>query len=175
MAKVKLDWKSVKFAASDVSGWVSFKKCVGVNENSKLLSNKAVYVIRLKRPFAFDYNGRASPVAYIGRGQAQKRITSHLKTWISEISKRIPDVKIEIFFCEPTIQRLGKICDHVEADLLNKFNDEFGKTPLRNKNLPKKIGNHNYVDNELKILRCGKGKGFHWAIKPLPSSPFFKR
>jgi len=160
MANVKLDWKSVKFAASDVSGWVSFKKCVGVNENSNLLSSKAVYVIRLVRPFAFDYNGSASPVAYIGRGHAKQRITSHLKTWISEISKRIPDVKIEIYFCEPQIQRLGKICDRVEADLLGKFNDEFGMKPLRNRNLPKKIGNHNYVKSQLGILRCGKGKVF---------------
>jgi hypothetical protein len=175
MANVKLEWDSVKFVASDVTGWISFRKCVGLNQNSKLLSSKAVYVIRVKRPLAFDYRGKISPVAYIGRGHAKQRITSHLKSWISEISKRIHDVKIEIFFCEPKIQRLGKICDHVEADLLNTFNDEFGMMPLRNRNLPKKIGNHKYVKSELKILRCGQGRGFHWAIKPLPSSPFFRR
>lgn len=109
------------FGVSEVSGWVQFRKAVNIDEHPGLLSQRAVYVIRIREPFAFDYDDAFSPVAYIGKGQAQQRITSHLKSWIPQLSKRIPGLKIRIYYCEPKVCRLGTICEGVEADLIERF------------------------------------------------------
>src|SRR5580704_6773413 len=117
MAIVQLDWDSVEFDATDVTGWVSFRRVVHLEHHKKLLSDRAVYVIRIVRPYSFSYGSRHSPVAYIGKGKAQQRLTSHLKSWIPQLSNKISDLQIKIFFCEPRVRKLGTICEHVEADL----------------------------------------------------------
>ena len=92
MAIVRLEWDSVQFKAANVSGWVSFKTTVNLDKHKHLLSSRAVYVIRTKRPYAFSYGGKYSPVAYIGKGQAKIRITAHLKSWIPRLCKKLPDL-----------------------------------------------------------------------------------
>ncbi|MNS36129.1 hypothetical protein D3C72_683150 [compost metagenome] len=174
MANVNLKWESVEFAAADVSGWNAFKRAVDVTQYPNLLSDRAVYVIRICRPFAFSYDKGHSPVAYIGKGQAQARITSHLKSWIPHLSKTIPGLRIKIYFCEPKVPRSGTICEGVEADLIQRFLDRYGERPLRNRNTPTKAGARVYAQSQLHILHPGKGSRFQWAIRPLPASHFYR-
>lgn len=174
MALPKLKWDSVEFRASDVKGWVAFRGAVSLGSHPILLSPRAVYVIRIKRPYAFSYGEDYSPVAYIGKGQAQKRITSHLKSWIPKLAEKIPDLKVKIFFCEPRVQWHGTICEHVEADLIYIFQQTYGAIPLRNRVCPGVWGEHYYDPKDLHVLHPGKGKGFHWAIRPLPSCHFYR-
>lgn len=176
---VKLNWISFTFKGAEVQNWKDFKKRFSAEKKLKpLFSKRAVYVIRIMRPFAFLYETEKtqnhSPVVYIGKGQFQKRITNHLKSWISQLSASIPGLQIRIMFCEPKKQRLGPICEHVEADLLDIFEKSYGRLPLRNHKREKKRGNHDYDMRQVNMaLHPGSGKGFHWAIKPLPSSHFY--
>lgn len=174
MAKVLLDWESVEFKAEDVSGWVQFKRHASEENLNTLLSRRAVYVIRIRQPFAFAYQNGPSPVAYIGKGNAKQRITSHIATWIDELGSRIPELKLKVCFCEPKVRRLGRICEHVEADLIARFRHKFGENPLRNRQVPKIRGQHTYEQKGLAVLWCGKGTRYDWSIKPLPSSPFYR-
>lgn len=173
-ANVKLEWKSIEFPGKGIASWRSLKKAVDLDEHPVLFSDRAVYVIRVCRPFAFNYGDRYSPVAYIGKGQAQKRITSHLKTWIPHLSAKIPDLRIKIFYCEPRARRVGTICEGVEADLIANFIQHYGRRPLRNRNTPSDPHERIYSSSELHVLHPGKGKGFHWALSPLPSSHFYR-
>lgn len=174
MANVQLTWDKVRFSATAVSGWIAFKRAVNLEDHKKLLSSRAVYVIRITRPYSFAYEKGHSPVAYIGKGKAQQRITSHLGSWIKELGKRIPDLHIEIWFCEPKATWHGTICEHVESDLIKKFIAKYGDRPLRNRVTPRSNRLHQYRPDDMAILHPGKGKGYHWAIKPLPSSSFYK-
>ncbi len=90
MANVSLSWKEVAFNAKEVTGWISFATKTQLNERKILLSDRAVYVIRVMRPYSFWYGQKNSPVAYIGKGKAQQRLTSHLKIWIPELAKKFP-------------------------------------------------------------------------------------
>lgn len=174
VATVKLDWECIEFRGADVSSWRALKKVVDLDEYPGLFSERAVYVIRISRPFAFQYEKGHSPVAYIGKGQAQKRLTSHIKSWIPHLSRKVPDLKIKIYFCEPCVRRLGTICEGVEADLIQRFIDRYGQRPLRNRNTPTKAGERIYAKEEMHVLHPGKGGGYHWALTPLPSSHFYR-
>jgi hypothetical protein len=114
-SRVKLAWNAIEFAGKGVASWRTLKKVVSLDDHPDLLSERAVYVIRVCRPFAFQYEDRYSPVAYIGKGQAQKRITAHLKTWIPLLAAKIPDLRIKIYYCEPRVRHHGTICEGVEA------------------------------------------------------------
>lgn len=172
-ARVRLDWSSIEFPGGSVTSWRALKKVVSLDEHPNLFSDRAVYVIRVCRPFTFNYGGLYSPVVYIGKGQAQKRITSHLVTWIPSLSAKIIDLKIKIYYCEPRVRYHGTICEGVEADLIAKFIEHYGRRPLRNRNTPTDPHERIYSTSELHVLHPGKGKGYHWALSPLPSSGFY--
>jgi hypothetical protein len=173
-AKVKLDWHFIEFRGADVGSWRALKNAVDLNEHEGLLTDRAVYIIRVRRPFSFAYGCRHSPVAYIGKGQAQKRITSHLKSWIPKLSEKIPDLRIRIYYCEPKVRWHGTNCEGVEADLIAKFVERYGARPLRNRNTPTDDYERIYRPKELEVLHPGKGGGFHWALTPLPNSHFYR-
>lgn len=173
-ARVNLDWESIEFRGSEVPSWRALKKAVDLDEHDGLLSERAVYVIRISRPFAFQYKKGHSPVAYIGKGRAQQRLTSHLKSWIPHLSRKIPDLMIKIHFCEPRVRRLGTICEGVEADLIQRFIERYGQRPMRNRNTPTKAGERIYAKDQLHVLHPGKGSGYHWGLTPLPSSHFYR-
>jgi hypothetical protein len=169
---IKLAWKKFSFLATSVDGWVALKQLVDLEEeHSSLLSSNAVYVIRIMRPFAFSYPKRASAVAYIGEGNAKGRLTSHIKTWIAVLKKEIPDLRIEVCYCEPRIQKSGFICEAVEADLLYEFILLNGQLPLRNKQKEHKHRrSYIYTRATYGVLGLGQGKGFKYALKPMKSS-----
>ncbi|HVV99905.1 MAG TPA: hypothetical protein VHB77_06180, partial [Planctomycetaceae bacterium] len=129
-AKVSLKWQKITFRAQGISGWVAFKRAAGLKKGDFILSDRAVYVIRTQRPFSFNYGDRHSPVAYIGKGQFQQRITAHLKSWIKHLSKNFPELKIDIYFCEPKVRYHGPNCEGVEADLIEIFRKRYGARPL---------------------------------------------
>jgi hypothetical protein len=175
-AKIKLDWSYLEFRAANVTSWTSLKREVDLNEYPTLFSNRAVYVFRISRPFAFLYeNGLYSPVAYIGKGQAQQRIAAHVKTWVPQLSRKIPDLKIQIYFCEPRAPRVGRNCEGVEADLIQEFVAVYGKRPLRNRNTPSDKHDRSYDAHDLRVLHAMKGGGYHWGLTPLPSSHFYNQ
>lgn len=173
-ASVKLQWTRLTFKAHGVSGWKGFKQETHIKENSVLLSDRAVYVIRVQRPFSFTYGEKHSPVAYIGKGQFQNRITSHLKSWIGHLSRRFPELKVDIYFCEPRVRHHGTICEGVEADLIARFVKHYGDRPLRNRNTPTDPYDRAYASEDLKILHPGRGGGWEWELSPLPSSHFYR-
>ena len=173
-AHVKLEWAYIEFKGVDVSSWRALKKVVDLSKHAGLLSDRAVYVIRVRRPFSFAYDKGHSPVAYIGKGQAQKRITAHLRSWMPELAKRIPDLRIRIYYCEPKVRWHGSNCEGVEADLIAAFVETYGGRPLRNRNTPTDWYQRIYAPKELHVLHPGKGGGFHWALTPLPSSHFYR-
>jgi hypothetical protein len=174
MATVTLNWDHVEFDAEDVSGWVSFRRAVDIRSHKTLLSSRAVYVIRIMRPYSFDYGNKHSPVAYIGKGNAQQRITSHLKSWIPRLSSTIRGLRIRIYFCTPVVRYHGTVCEHVEADLIRRFENVYGHRPLRNLVSPTQWGKHYYTSSDLQVLHPRQGPGYHWALRPLPSSKFFR-
>lgn len=59
-ARISLDWQYVEFRAFGVSGWRALKNAVDLDEHPGLFSERAVYVIRIARPFAFQYGDRHS-------------------------------------------------------------------------------------------------------------------
>ena len=173
-ARVKLDWQCFDFAGKGIASWRSLKKVVDFDEHPGLFTDRAVYVIRVCRPFSFSYGNRHSPVAYIGKGQAQKRITAHLKSWIPELARKIPDLKIRIYYCEPRARYHGPVDKGVEADLIEKFEERYGSLPLRNRKHESDEYERTYAQSELHVLHPGKGTGYHWALSPLPSSHFYR-
>lgn len=173
-ARIKLDWQGIKFKANEVNGWRSLNKIIEDEESYGIFSERAVYVFRIRRPFSFNYEEGHSPVAYIGKGQAQRRITAHLKSWVKEIGRTAPGAEIEILFCEPRAPKVRTVCEGVEADLIAMFEERYGEIPLRNRNRPPKSLTRHYSPADLWILHPGKGPGFHWALRPLPSSEFFR-
>ena len=50
-AHVKLEWAYIEFKGVDVSSWRALKKVVDLSKHAGLLSDRAVYVIRVRRPF----------------------------------------------------------------------------------------------------------------------------
>lgn len=173
MAQVSLRWSKVRFPAAEVSQWKHLKHYADDDTLEQLRSEKAVYVIRSVRPFAFIYDKGRSPVVYIGKGDAPTRIRSHLGGWMRELSRTIPGLEMEIWVCTPRVRKSGPICEDVEADLIDRFIKSFGERPLNNIQKPRRHGKHTYpYPEQLTVLRCGKGPGFYWALRPMKSSLF---
>ena len=174
--RLALKWTIIEFRALDVSGWVDFRRIVDLeNEHRGLLSSSAVYLVRMKRPFAFQYEKRPSAVAYIGEGNAKARLSAHFNSWMAVLSGEIPELKIEVCYCEPSIQRSGYICETVEADLLHEFVKLHSELPLMNRRRENKNRRGYVYDREtMNLLKLGSGKGFKYALKPLKSSGLYE-
>ena len=173
--ELKLKWTVIEFKATAVDGWVSFKKIVDLQQKHKdLLSSYAVYIVRIKRPFAFSYKNKPSAVAYIGEGNAKNRLSSHFGSWMNLLSEEVPELRIEVCYCVPSIQKSGYICEVVEADLLNEFVKIHGELPIKNRQKEHKYRKGYVYDNLTKsLLKLGKGKGFKFALRPLKSSGLY--
>ena len=171
-----VSWKTIDLLAAEITGWVSFKNGVDLEEeHSELLSANAVYIIRIKRPWAFSYKKKQSPVVYIGEGKAQQRISTHLRSWMKVLARELPQLKVQIIYCIPKLKGPGKTSACVEADLLHKFKEVHGELPLRNKqNELKYKRNYRYSRKTFGYLLMGKGRGFRFAISPMKSSGLYE-
>lgn len=172
MANISLDWKPFKFEAAKAQSWTAFKKLVDPDDLNQARDPKSVYVIRICRPFAITYKRYSSPVVYIGRGRFKARIARHLKNWICPLSKQIPSLEIEILTCKPRVRHNGDAFKDVEADLIQKFVNRYGEKPIKNKRLENHHRRHTYSRSSVtKAIGMVSGRGYHWALSPIGSSP----
>lgn len=171
-AHVKIEWAWICVTSSDKPAVIK-ERLIEAGVDLTLIS-KAVYVVRASAGFCIDYPSRHSPVLYIGEGRFLQRLRSHLN-WIKELVALPGQMPIEVAVSVPKVRNNVKAHREFEAFLLNRFFEEYGSLPLRNKNRENTRFNHTYenaVINE--VLGPGKGKRYKWAIRPLKSNPFFK-
>ena len=167
MATARLNFISSGKISFETRGWVAFKRQVSEEFLRRSRSEKAVYVIRLCPPFLIMYDSGESPVTYIGRGKFQQRMTSHLKSWISPLSRSLKDGKFEVLLAEPRAQNNVHFYRDVEADLISKFELEYGLIPVRNKKHESHDHHHEYSMKELhRAFGMGSGNHYHWSIWP---------
>ena len=174
MADIRLHWQRFTVDVKCLNDWKSLVRGVDPEIVAALKNSHAVYVIRTARPFSFAYTEGHSPVIYIGKGRAQTRLSSHLKTWLLALAQSVPTMKIEIAVCTPRARWHGQVCEEVEADLLYWFEKIYGDVPIRNRRREYAKYLHSYQNADLKILRPGAGRGYVWGLTPLRSSALYK-
>jgi hypothetical protein len=156
-----------------VGGWVAFKRNLADNKLlRKICDSRTIYIVRLRRPFSIHYEKSKSAAMYIGRGDFQARITSHLKTWIKPLSRHITDLNVEILVCLPRVQKNYHAYKDVEASLIDLFEERFGSLPLKNGRRERSKKPHTFSKGDVaRAFGLGKGTGYHWAIWPVGSNP----
>lgn len=137
--------------------------------------SRCVYVIRMKGPVVVAYPWGDSPVLYVGRGDAPKRLASHLKNWLHDAHRFGKEVGVELRICLPRRRGRAEFFKNVEADLISWFQAKYGAIPFFNSRLEPKFENAVvYLDTQLKDLRraigVGSGNRPEWAIRPLRSN-----
>lgn len=136
---------------------------------------RCVYVIRMKGPVVVAYPWGDSPVLYVGRGDAPKRLASHLKNWLHDAHRFGKEVGVELRICLPRRRGRAHFFKNVEADLIAWFQAKHGAIPFFNSRLEPKFENDVvYLETQLKDLRraigVGSGNRPEWAIRPLRSN-----
>ena len=136
---------------------------------------RCVYVVRMAGPVVVAYPWRDSPVLYVGRGDAPKRLASHLKNWLHGAHRFGKDVGVELRICLPRRTARAGFFKNVEADLICWFQQKHGAIPFFNARLETKYaGEVTYLGTQIKDLRraigVGSGNRPEWAIRPLRSN-----
>ena len=132
--------------------------------------NQCVYVVRLRGDVAIAYGNEFSPVIYIGEGNASTRLYSHAN-WIAPLLVAVPNAQIEVRVADCVRVNDTKLCQYVEADLIESFIDKYNCLPWFNRQRePKYVGKRTYssaVRTEFN-QRIGKVQGakYLWAIRP---------
>lgn len=131
---------------------------------------QCVYVIRLTGVVAVAYPYRFSPVVYIGEGTAYNRLYGHAE-WLAPLVLSVPQMGLEIHIAEVARRNHAELYRHVEADLIQWFQDEYGALPWFNSVRERKMeGHYDYDDDAIAELRqhfgVGRGNKFLWAIQP---------
>lgn len=150
-------------------------EAVGLDEAAL---QRSVYVIRLNPPYAIRYcpgPKGISPVLYIGEGNFQSRITSHLRNWIPDVAAVVQACGLQIGVALP--RKANGHAAHKEAEvaLLNRFWKLYNNAPLRNKQWE-------YTNTEPKCdpaklheaLQIGRGMRYDWALEPMAANKFFE-
>jgi len=173
-AKVKIDWKWLDWNenykwAKDI---VPQLNANGLREQDL---NRCVYVIRANGLFAIRYPNRISPTLYIGEGNFKSRIIQH-KNWLKPLIILVGEFSFQIGLCIPRVKNSIYAYKDFEARLLMEFKEEYGCAPLMNRQMEN--GKQNYEYYPIKDIRSaimiGKGVRYHWALEPMPSSPFYE-
>ncbi|CRM61165.1 hypothetical protein IFR08_15185 [Pseudomonas fluorescens] len=135
---------------------------------------RCVYVIRLNGFIAIEYPKGISPTLYIGEGNFEQRITQH-KNWLLELADLQGNYQFLIAYCFPRARNASQVYSDFEANLIHEFRDTYGAAPLRNKQMEFQKAKHTYgPTNEIrKAIMIGSGTRFHWAVKPMKSSPMY--
>ena len=169
MTAVKISWNWVEFHSSETKGKVEARVRGKVTRKSLV---QAVYVIRLKSPFAIAYPKKYSPVLYIGEGDLLARLDKH-REWTGKLCSLGFDFPLEVAFCFPRVQNNPHAYKTFEAHLLEVFSRRYESLPLKNAINEKKAYDHEYEGVATsEVLGPGKGTKAMWAIRPLPSNPF---
>ncbi|MCF7698475.1 hypothetical protein [Loktanella sp. M215] len=168
MAKIASEWMSLGSSITASDGWATVKAHLKAVDEQ--LPNEGVYVIRTVRPFSIAYPKKPSPVLYIGEGNTKLRLRKHLKTWVVDLAKDFPSLKIEIRYTRPVTKKNKARHRDVEADLLWRFCKDYGALPLLNKQNEYHDRIHTYASGFMNILNPGSGRGFKWALMPISSN-----
>ncbi len=168
MATIANNWQKFQAPVSTAVNWSEMKLwLVGIEE---ALPDRAVYVIRTKRPFAISYPKKPSPVLYIGEGNLQQRFRNYMRKWIVGMGRHLPGLELDVRFQQVVVRNNAKAHREVEADLLYEFGRAHGVTPLFNKQYEANEKVHNYGAEFFDVLRPGRGPGFHWGLLPLATN-----
>ncbi|WP_339163482.1 hypothetical protein [Methylobacterium bullatum] len=138
---------------------------------------RSVYIVRLRGSFLIAYQKNFSPVLYIGRGDAPKRLASHLKSWLLHVHKFGSDTTVEVQIILPLRQGRKDFYKYVEGRLLQQHALNNGCIPLFNARREIKYGkdiDYNQTHEKLfrKLIKIGSGNRPWWAIQPTPANPF---
>jgi len=137
--------------------------------------DRCVYVIRMTGPVVVAYPWDNSPVLYVGRGQAPKRLAAHLKNWLHEAHRFGSKVGVELRICVPRRTNRADFFKNVEADLIDWFRQKNGAIPFFNSRRETSYaGRVDYLPTQIKDLRralgVGSGNRPEWAVRPLRSN-----
>lgn len=133
---------------------------------------QAVYVIRLKSPFAVAYPNRYSPTLYVGEGNVLGRLDGHRK-WAKKLCSLGFNFPLEVAFCFPRVRNNASAYKTFEAHLLDVFSKRYESLPLKNSDNEFKAFDHQYDRVATgEVLGPRKGSKHMWAIAPLPANSF---
>ncbi|RQO82355.1 hypothetical protein [Acidovorax sp. FJL06] len=169
-ANVRIAWHWIVYDPAETRSKIE-QRLIDVGAPMTLI-DRAVYVIRMRPPFAINYPKRYTPVLYIGEGDLLSRLLSHRKWAIrmQEMGFRFP---LEVAICCPRVRNSPDAYRVFEAHLLNVFYERYGSLPLKNSIHEYKAYDHQYERIATNIvLGPGSGNRHLWAIQPLPSNPF---
>jgi len=137
--------------------------------------DRCVYVVRMKGPVVVAYPNGDSPVLYVGRGDAPKRLAAHLKNWPHDVHRFGDSVGVELRICIPRWPNRTEFFKNVEADLIAWFQEDYGAIPFFNSRLETSYSEViDYLPTHKKDLKralgVGSGNKPEWAIRPLRSN-----
>ena len=170
---VPLVWTCVAWHPTETWGKTLLPRLIAAGVASDLL-DRSVYVIRLAGNFAIGYPEGESPTVYIGEGSFGSRIASH-KKWARLLVELVGDFAFEVCVATPRVRNQGNTYLDCEAVLLHRFGERFGTAPLWNKQFERRRFHHHRYSPEKLDYVLGKRSGarYHWALKPMRSSPFY--
>lgn len=171
---VPLDWHRIDWMPGDMWKRDILPKLIRAGITEAMLG-RCVYVIRLNGDFCIGYPNGESPTIYIGEGRFSTRISKH-RSWLRDIQILVGEFSFQICVAVPRVRKNGYAYQDAEAALLEYFGKKYGTTPLWNKQYETRKCPH-YIYNELSIkeaLNKRSGAKYHWAIRPMKSSPFYR-
>jgi hypothetical protein len=171
---VALDWSLIDWLPDETWQKDTLPKLIenGVNPNN---INRSVYVIRLNGNYTIQYPHGESPTVYVGEGNFFSRINCH-KKWISEIRDPVNNFSFQVCIATPRVRKNEYAYIDCEAALLARFGEKFRSAPLWNKQFEtRRCPHYVYSQRQLDYVLCMRsGSKYKWALKPMPSSPFFE-
>jgi len=171
---VPLIWTCVEWHPDETWGKTLLPRLVERGADKNRL-DRSVYVVRLAGNFAISYPAGESPVAYVGEGSFGSRISSH-KKWARLLEELVGEFMFEVCVATPRIKNQENTYLDCEAVLLQRFGERFGSAPLWNKQFERRrFPHHQYSRDKLDyVLGKRSGAKYHWALKPMKSSPFYQ-
>ncbi len=132
--------------------------------------SQCVYIIRLTGDVAVAYGDKHSPVIYIGEGNAYERLYKHIE-WLAALVVSVPQLGIEVRIAQVLRRNHETLYQHIEADLLRWFCEEYGILPWFNRQRERsKEDQYEYEPSAEQLLRrqlgLGAGTSYLWAIRP---------
>jgi hypothetical protein len=138
--------------------------------------DRCVYVVRMTGSVVIAYPWGDSPVLYVGRGQAPKRLAMHLKNWLHDAHRFGSKVGVELRICVPRRTNRADFFKNVEADLIDWFEQKYGAIPFFNSRRETSYAGQvkNYLPTQKtalnRALGVGSGNRPEWAVRPLRSN-----
>ncbi len=126
--------------------------------------SQCVYVVRLRGGVAIAYGEEFSPVIYIGEGNAAGRLYGHAE-WIAQLLIAVPNVEIDVRVADCVRVNDTKLCQYVEADLIESFAERYECLPWFNRQRERKFAGKREYDKAVRLefnQRIGKVQGSNY-------------